>query len=599
MDKKLIISKKSMRRFTFSVLFLCLSVFASFSYAETTKTIIQVAQSGAPGLAMHMLDQKQKYLSNGSEAFLRYERQRHQILRRWKQWKKGLDHLNRLPKSLPASDQSWADTLKVIYFIELQQYDKALQRVRTLLWSDKKVSKEQFSLWQKLVIRIYLKSQKIQDAEKAMLRYQQDYSDQATPWLLLQAEVLIRSGRSDEVADLVENKIDDHFLLFQLLAQLNTKAMSNELIYTKATAKAEDETLTDELRAKFLLLAARAAYISGSAVRVALNLDKVAHINVEFDDVLFPFSGDQIWDAYIELGRNIGNQKRLLLGDDEQWFAEVEKTLPNFSILEKSLLSVIALQSGSENNRNRAFKKLVALILKNKDGIMLLKKLFIGTEKFSDYSQIPHQVRYILVDDALENNEIIEASKLISKLTQPEGVDKFKWELRRARILIMGADYQEGTQILEQLIKEDDALTSKDLDQITQVLFDLQSVEQHDTSIKLFDLLLTKGILPKRKREIFFWQAQSYSKLSKFEDAALSYFNSAYFLNSHGSDPWGQTARYNAAEALAEAGLTGDAERTFSKLLGETKSKKRRSVIQSRLKGLWLKLKNEDNISSQ
>ena len=30
-----------------------------------------------------------------------------------------------------------------------------------------------------------------------------------------------------------------------------------------------------------------------------------------------------------------------------------------------------------------------------------------------------------------------------------------------------------------------------------------------------------------------------------------------------------------------------------------TKSKKRRSVIQSRLKGLWLKLKNEDNISSQ
>ena len=91
---------------------------------------------------------------------------------------------------------------------------------------------------------------------------------------------------------------------------------------------------------------------------------------------------------------------------------------------------------------------------------------------------------------------------------------------------------------------------------------------------------------------MLFWQAQSYSHLKQFKDAALQYVKSAYLANKYGADPWGKTARYNAAESLANAGLLDDAQRTYRQLLAITTNKKRRAVIQSHIKGLWLKPKS-------
>ena len=591
------IDKKSTQKVFSVVLFLCLSGFISSSaYTQPLQTVAQVAVSGAPGLAMHLLDQQQKYLSAGSKPWLLLERQRQKILQQWQQWQKGLQHLQKLPTKIPKADQIWAKTLQAKYLVELQRYDDALQLLRNLIWQED-ADKKQLAQWQKMIIRVYLQSNHIRDAERAMLRYQQDYQDKQVEWLLLQAQILIRTDRADEVEELEVDQKDDRFTLYRLLAQLNSKKVSSDLIYSKAKVRAEDEKLDKQLRLKYWLLAARASYIASSPTRVALSYDYAARLAATTHDPLFPFSGDQLWDAYLALGHYAGNRKRLLLGDDEQWFKEADKALPNFPITAKALLSVVALQSNASANKKRAFNKLVALIMKQKQGMLLLKKLFLDSERFAQYDKIPHQARYLLVDDALAENEIVQASRLISHLTPPKSADAFKWELRRARILIMGADFQQGIEVLRKLINSEQSYSSEQIDQITQVLFDLQAVEQHKATIELFDDLLNRPISPKRKREIYFWQAQSWSKLNNHEDAALMYLQSAWMVDK-GNDPWGQTARFNAAEELSDAGLIGDAQRVFQALLKQTRNKKRRAVIRSRLKGLWLKLKNEQDIAA-
>lgn len=53
-------------------------------------------------------------------------------------------------------------------------------------------------------------------------------------------------------------------------------------------------------------------------------------------------------------------------------------------------------------------------------------------------------------------------------------------------------------------------------------------------------------------------------------------------------DPWAQTARYQAAVALAHAGMLDDARALFSHLLRVTKDKSRRAVLRHELQKLWL-----------
>ncbi len=575
-----------------TVLFLCLLFNAQIATAKNQQSIQQVAESGAPSLAMFMLDKQQKHLKQNSKNYLILEQQRHKIIIKWQLWQQGLKRIEALPNPIKPKFTVWANTLNVVYLIELKKYNAALAKLRTLIWSENNHNKKQLALWQKLIIRTYLESNQINNAEKAMLRYQQDYKDQSLKWMVLQAEILIFSGRADEVIDLLSGRYDEQFVLFNLLAKLKTQSLSNNNIYAKAIEKANEEHIAIETKAKYWLIAAQAAANSGSTVRQALNLNKVARLNIKLNQRLFPFSGDALWQAYLKNGLYIGNKDRLLLGDDERWFKEVELALPNYQIKAKSLLTVVAFKSQNANNQKRAYNRLIELILNNEQGLNVLKTLFVNTKRFEDSTTIPHKARYILVDDALANNNIFDASKLISQLSQPEGENQFNWEIRRARILIMGAHYQEGITILENLINSSSVVQSKQFDKITHVLFDLQSVEKYHESNQLFDLFLKRDISVKRKREILFWQADAYVELLKYKQAALLYFQSAYLINNYGSDPWGKTARYNAAEALANAGLIDDAERTYSKLLQETSNAKRRSVIQSQLQGLWLKLKS-------
>ena len=219
----------------------------------------------------------------------------------------------------------------------------------------------------------------------------------------------------------------------------------------------------------------------------------------------------------------------------------------------------------------------------------LLANLFNRSRTFSSAHKIPAAIRYQLVDLALKSADIEEATRLMSGLDSvPEGASRFDWQLRQSRVLILGGRYDEGDQVLRNLISEYREPVAEATDRILQVLFDMQTVNLHEQAIAHFNALLGLDIGARQRREILFWIADSYSGLEQYDRAALLYLQSAMLPAPEAMDPWAQTARYNAAESLQRAGLIDDARRIYQALLAITDDPARRSVLNQRIQQLWL-----------
>ena len=219
----------------------------------------------------------------------------------------------------------------------------------------------------------------------------------------------------------------------------------------------------------------------------------------------------------------------------------------------------------------------------------LLNHLFNKSETFSDATGIPSLVRYQLVDLALKRTDIEEATRLMSGLSSyPTGTSRFKWQLRQARVLILGGRYEEGNQILESLINEYQEPNAEDTDRILQVLFDLQTVNLHQQALVHFNQLLMRPVEFKQRREIMFWIADSFKALEKYDQAALLYLQSAMLPDPLAMDPWAQTARFSAAQSLQKSGLIDDARRIYTELLKVTQEPARRALLKHNIQQLWL-----------
>ncbi|MCK4950880.1 MAG: hypothetical protein KAS48_03615, partial [Gammaproteobacteria bacterium] len=201
----------------------------------------------------------------------------------------------------------------------------------------------------------------------------------------------------------------------------------------------------------------------------------------------------------------------------------------------------------------------------------------------------PDKLRYMLIDDALSRSDIHTASRLMGdQVAPPEGVDALLWELHRARILVMGGKHGKGVQVLHAILGSFPGIDDKKLDRFTQILFDLQTIGAHHEAIALFEMLPVSRE-SQRYREILFWMADSNKALEQYEDAARQYLQSAVVFGENNMDPWAQTARYQAADMLAKAGIREDAKQIYKRLLKFTKDPARRAAIQNRIQKLWLK----------
>lgn len=581
-------------RFARPLLLILSLLFAPFAIAEDTlKEIQALADSGAVTLAVRLLDERQPTIPTEQGEWMALERERIRIYQANGRWREMADRLTGFPRNMPDDDVRWAMTERANAFLKLDQPRQALSVLRELIWSGE-IGQNQVDWlrrWRELVMVSYVRLGLAEDAYQASRQFYRDYPPQDREDRLLQARILLMSGRPETVPALLSKDQDADAGMLVLLAQLRGNTRSAKKVMQAGLRHLRGKWVKAEDQHHLWAVIAEAAQRSGDRLTEANALEHVLAVQGArpLPAGLFNFTADSLWNAYLDLATYLGNQQQFLIGDDAAWFKAAKQAMAKQPVRARAYYALLMFKGQTAASRNRAVKSFIAMMRGRQRGAALVETLFLDSKQFREPGDIPLAARLELVDIALARQEIEQASRLMATIDQiPAGEEAFIWQLRRARILVLGGEMTEGQQTLRELLKNLKNPQQQQLDQILQVGFDLQTAGAHEAALEMFAALQQLTTDTKRKRELYYWMADSHQSLEEYAEAARLYLKSAMLIGPDAMDPWAQTARYQAGVALARAGYYDDARALLNHLLRVTKDKGRRAALRQELHKIWL-----------
>lgn len=549
--------------------------------------IRRIARAGAHDLALRLLDRRQSELDRDSEAWLALERERVELQRARGRWDRVAERLAAFPESAPPAARQWARTMRARALLETDRPREARRLLRDLIW-EAPAGSDGLALLRRLVVESYLIEGRPEDAEAAVRRYRQDHGDSPAGWPALQARLYLRTGRPGPALDILRSaESPPPWLVW--LAELEARRREPAAVMQAAIQYGVNKANDSADRRRAWAVASRAAWAAGNPVAHIAALERSLALTEpgEGKEGLFSVTPDRLWRAYLEFGESLGNALELVVGDDQAWFVEASNRYDSDPMRARALFAVVALKAWQPAHRREAHRQFAALLGEGPGGGAILEHLYLHSDRFEAVGQIPDAVRYQLVDQVLSRPDIPLASRLMTGLDEPPPeIAPSDWHLRRARVLLLGGHPEEGIESLDALIQLDDI---GEVDRVLQVVFDLQTIERHHAALRFFEAVLNREATPeKQKREILFWMGDSWKGLDRPVEAARHYLLSAGYDDPFAMDQWAQTARFRAAEQLAEAGLAADARRIYQKLLNATREPARQSVLRNRIQRLTL-----------
>lgn len=557
--------------------------------------VINLAGAGAPGLALRMMDRTQKEINSQEPRWMAWEKQRLKIYAADHDWKNIVARVGQLPATLPMEFSRWARTQKAEALLQLQQGQSARELLRALILStggaEDKADLDWLQQWRRMIIHSYIIEGASEDALISILRFQQDYSTAKDEILLLRARVLLMDKRPAEAVELLADHTQDPQAgMLSLLAQLRSGVRSPIKVVQAGRRHLRGKWGDKALRTSLWAVVAEAAQRAGdrgSAVDALENV--IAETKTLVVNKLFEFDADSLWNAYLDYALHTGNQARLLIGQDHAWFEFAAQAGKKSPLKERAIYALLMHRGSSVENRLRAANLFIESIHTRRNNSHLIQQLFTHSRFYPAIADIPEPVRRALVDIALAEQDIPLASQLMATLTEPpKGQTEYMWHLRRARILILGGQPRQGALALAHFTQLYPNPSRTRIDQFLQVVFDLQTVGEHDAAYQLFSDVISSSKDKKLQRELYYWMADSRHAQARYTEAAELYLKSAMLLDGKGWDPWGQTARYQAAKSLGKAGLTEDAYFIYHRLLQVTKEEDRRAVLRYEVQKLQL-----------
>lgn len=586
--------------FFVSALFLLFPGVLIASVADSDiEQVRRIAETGAVSLALQSIDEQQQNIDyqQASEDWLQWERERLQIYELGKRWQVLQQRVADYDFELPDEFYFQARLKQVDALLTLRQGQQARQVLQKLIWQNERRLDETQLLkwlpqWQKRVIRSYLVDNAMEDALLAAQRYYQDYQSNNIEDRLLRARILLINHREDEVVRLLmkDTRHPEGGMLY-LLAQLRSKERPAQKVLQAALRQMRGKWANEKLKYMLWAVVAESAKQSRDRPSTAKALEYVlaGHRSIKLPAGLFHFNADSLWDAYLDYASYIGNEAQFLIGKDRQWLKAAAKAAERYPVKARSLYALVILKGQSRGTRAQAARGFLRLMHHRRRGAHLVSKLFLESNHFKNLLTIPAPVRYDLVKIALSRSNIELASRLMTTVKKaPAKVDPFQWQLRRARIFVLGGEAEKGYQALEQILQQYPKLEKKQIEYFLQVVFDLQTTRQHALAYNLFAAVLPRVKDATMQREIYYWMADSKKALQQYAEAARLYLRSALHNGNNGLDPWGQTARYQVAEMLTHANMTEDAHAIYQHLLRVTKDPARRAVLKHELQKLWL-----------
>ncbi|MGB5396038.1 MAG: tetratricopeptide repeat protein [Gammaproteobacteria bacterium] len=590
---------------------------------------------GMSSLALKLLDDEQAQWPQYSPDWYAFEHKRIILLASSGRWQELLQRSNQLldnavpNKEITELIRQWFITQQVVAHLQLKQPHPALQKARSLLWNQPAgIDNAPVNVvLRQLIVRAYLQLDDVDDAQKALQKYQQDYAD--TPvandeeWKVLQARVLLRTSRYSEAVEVLKTSESgiaralsmvatvraDPRKSFAVVKSVNQILDENAALVKKlAKAKTDKSKATkDKATEKKLLskgevwafnyvLYERARLMADPGL-ACIALEKMLSLGDQSSALGdgFEVGADKLWALYEQLGQSTGNENKLLVGDDAGWAKLAKQIEASSPVRATGLYAVLALNSHTQKSRDDAHRALVELVSKNENGLEIVSQLYLRSTRIAALESLPAEVRFRLVDYALTSGQIDLAARLMLTLQEPpEDKNPFDWRMRKARVLVLEGNYKEGVAVLHKAIEHISQLDAAMVDQYFQVLFDLQAVEQHAQALELFSLIKYEWLDEKYQRELYFWKAESNFALKRYAQSAWLYLMSARAVDPAMTDLWSQSARYKAADALVKAKLYDDAYSMYDELLAMTASETRRTWIRQAMQQIEL-LRNAEN----
>jgi hypothetical protein len=368
-------------------------------------------------------------------------------------WAELAEHLGGYPGNLPDEFRHWAQQRRANALINAGEYAAARQLLRGLIWQpagEDTEAAQRLAQLRRLVMQSYLEQGRIDDAYVAMLRYQQDYSEEDSDALLLRARVLLAAGRpADSLALLNRMQPGGVVDALRMLATVRSGGnASAALKQARAVSVAEEE---EQVRWLWLgVMAEAAARLDSNANLVIamermLPLDSSAQVPLS-ERRLFSLSADMLWQGYLGYAESVGNREQLLMGDDAAWLAAADQTDARYPVRKRSLYTMLALRGADRDMRERAHQALRAQFdAMGDDGVVLLRRLYLDSERYREKRTLPQSIAYRLVDEAIKSADLGLASTLLQQLPQPPGgTELFAWQVRRAKVFLLAGDYVEA-----------------------------------------------------------------------------------------------------------------------------------------------------------
>lgn len=576
-------------RFLLCALLVVFPVFGQAAEPDPTLARVQaLIRGGASELALRLLEAQQP-APGQSQAWQAWERERYALYRVRKDWSALQTRVEKIPSDTPAEFVRWARTEAARARLDANDPAGALHSLRALIWSGEGTSAE-LQVWRQLVIRAYLLGNQIDDAVTAVARYRAEYQPTNPAWRQIEAATLLRAGQPREAYALIADLKTHDAQWLTLLAGLRATLLKPEDVQHRARKLADETRNRPAIQYQVWLLAAEAADRANQygervyALERALTLARAQRQ----PEQLLTVHADDLWKAYGRYAEHQGNEARLLVGDDAQWLKKAEAIKRDDAMDARALYALLWTHGAETETRALAARRLTAsLITDGRNEV--LRALFTEATPFADVTAIPAGVRHRLAEQALAGYDIRLAANLLQGLAQPpDGESPDSWVLRRARIEIYAGNFPSAVELLKGLLQTEEPLTDDFNERYLQALFDLQAASQHEDALRLLEALQPRVKNTRTRREILYWMAESHAARGAHQQAAELYLRSAYEHHPTGGDPWGQTARYHAAEALGQAGLTQDARLVFQALLKHTEDAKQRAVIERNIQQLWL-----------
>lgn len=592
------VSRQGGGRFLLCALFAVFPLISQAADSDPALARVQaLIRGGASELALRLLEAQQP-APGQSQAWQAWERERYALYRVRKDWSALQTRVEKIPSDTPAEFVRWARTEAARARLDANDPAGALVILRAMIWSGAGTSAE-LQVWRQLVIRAYLLGNQIDDAGMAVARYRAEYQPTNPAWRQLEAATMLRAGQPRDAYALIADLKTHDAQWLTLLAGLRATLLKPEDVQHQARKLADETRNRPAIQYQVWLLAAEAAERAQHygeqvyALERALTLARAQRQSEQ----LVTVHADDLWKAYGRYAEHLGNEARLLVGDDALWLKKAEATKRDDAMDARAIYALLWTHGTEAETRALAARRLTeSLIADGRNEV--LRALFTEATQFADVTAIPAGVRHRLAEQALTGYDIRLAASLLQGLTQPpEGESPDSWVLRRARIEIYAGKFPSAVERLNGLLQTNDALTDEFIERYLQALFDLQAASQHEDALRLLEALQPRVKNHRSRREILYWMAESHAARGANQQAAELYLRSAYEHHPTGGDPWGQTARYHAAEALGQAGLTQDARLVFQALLKHTEDAKQRAVIERNIQQLWL-IENKRNTTT-